>query len=63
MPAMPLLRPLRRCAVVCLSLVAACAAPTPTGPRTSAPPEYARTSQELLPYERQNIAYRWLDVM
>jgi hypothetical protein len=27
------------------------------------PPEYARTGQELLPYEQQNFAYRWLDVM
>jgi hypothetical protein len=26
-------------------------------------PEYARTGQQLLPYERQNHAYRWLDVM
>jgi hypothetical protein len=63
MPAMPLLRLLRRCTVLCLSLLAACAAPSPAGPRTSAPPEYARTGQELLPYERQNLAYRWLDVM
>lgn len=35
-----------------------------TAPDSSGhPPEYARTGQELLPYERQNPAYRWLDVM
>jgi hypothetical protein len=40
-------------------LAAGCAAP----PSASRPPEYARTGQESLPYERQNFAWRWLDVM
>ena len=42
-----------------LLLATACAAPGTTGKA----PEYARTGQELLPYEQQNQAYRWLDVM
>src|SRR5204863_6874071 len=54
-----------------IALMAACSSPSkpvvdgPTGERSAAekPPEYARTGQELLPYDRQNFAYRWLDVM
>ncbi len=43
-----------------LAVLTACAAP---GAFVAKPPEYARTSQELLAYEKQNFAYRWLDVM
>lgn len=64
MATMPSTPSLRRSAFACLLLAAACATPSDgAGPRTSRPPEYARTGQELLPYERQNLAYRWLDVM
>ena len=48
------------CFVVPLLVLAGCAS-TPT--HVDRPPEYARTGQELLPYEQQNHAYRWLDVM
>src|SRR5688572_21454156 len=41
-------------------MVGGCSSP---GPAVEKPPEYARTGQELLPYDRQNFAYRWLDVM
>ena len=41
------------------ALFAACAAPTPP----TAAPEYALTHQELVPFEQQNHAYRWLNVM
>jgi hypothetical protein len=41
-------------------LLAACQSPSLPVER---PPEYARTGQELLPYAKQNFAYRWLDVM
>lgn len=41
-------------------VAAACSSP---GPVVEKPPEYARTGQELLAYDRQNFAYRWLDVM
>lgn len=47
-------------ALAYLAVVTACS----TGPSpTAASPEYALTQQETLPYEQQNHAYRWLDVM
>jgi hypothetical protein len=41
-------------------VLAACAGPAPS---VDKPPEFARTAQERVPYERQNFAWRWLDVM
>ncbi|MBL9077258.1 MAG: vanadium-dependent haloperoxidase [Planctomycetes bacterium] len=52
-------RPARSTFAFAALAVAACSS-APGGGR---PPEYARTGQELLAYERQNQAYRWLDVM
>jgi hypothetical protein len=47
-----------------LLLLAVCAAAACTSSGSvGQPPEYARTHQEALPYERQNHAWRWLDVM
>ncbi len=48
-----------------LSLLAALAGPgcSSGGAFVVRPSEYARTGQEALPYDRQNFAYRWLDVM
>src|SRR5690606_22293054 len=42
-----------------LSPAASLAAPDPPAKA----PEYALTHQEPLPFEKQNFAYRWLDVM
>lgn len=53
----------RLLALAMSAALTACAAPSPAGPAASRPPEYARTGQELLPYDQQNVAYRWLDVM
>jgi hypothetical protein len=50
----------RLSALVIPLALAACSSPTPFVER---PPEYARTGQERLPYERQTFACRWLDVM
>ncbi len=52
--------PVRRSLTAAVVLLAACSSP---GPAVEKPPEYARTGQELLAYDRQNCAYRWLDVM
>lgn len=46
-----------------LALLLVCGACTAPSPFVDKPPEYARTGQELLAYEKQNFAYRWLDVM
>jgi hypothetical protein len=51
----------RRGAIALPLLLVACGGAPP--PAVQRPPEYARTGQELLPYERQNFAYRCLDVM
>jgi hypothetical protein len=42
-----------------LLALAACTGGTPPAPA----PEYALTHQELLPYEEQNFAYRWLNIV
>jgi hypothetical protein len=46
-----------------LTIALVACAGTSHAPFADKPPEYARTGQELLPYEQQNFAYRWLDVM
>ncbi|MGE3171682.1 MAG: vanadium-dependent haloperoxidase [Planctomycetota bacterium] len=52
--------PTLRTAILTLTLAAACGTtPTPV----AAGPEYARTRQEPVPYDRQNHAWRWLDIM
>ncbi|MBL8727459.1 MAG: vanadium-dependent haloperoxidase [Planctomycetes bacterium] len=54
-----MLRPCRLLLPTLLVLTGGCATPD----TMVQPPAYARTGQEPLPFERQNQAWRWLDVM
>ena len=44
---------------ILITFAACSSAPTPISPS----PAYALTEQEALPYDEQNYAYRWLDIM
>ena len=49
--------------VLCVAGSSLAGAQTPSSPsRAPKSPEYALTHQEILPLEKQNYAYRWLNI-
>lgn len=61
---MHVVNPMRTTALCVALAAAACHSPSAPAPATAdKPPEYARTGQAPVPYEQQNFAWRWLDVM